>query len=265
MKKIFRYTALVCASAAVAISCVEENLEPIIPAVDGDAIVFGVRAGFEDSAPGTKTEYSGEDYNYGGKTFERIDWVVNDKIEIYSPQAENPLATTERPKSTHYVVTNLEAGDEDAGSTGKGSDYAKLANVGEAGLRWNGTQKHDFYAMYPSSEMFRPAGGDIPANIKSGVFMGLDKETNSKVMVYGIVSDVQQPTVVPDPNNSGSYIAKPDMNNAYMVAKTSVDPTQSSQESLRKPVQQHECHCDPHMPLPEESLECPSELLQYIP
>lgn len=232
MKKIFRYTALVCASAAVAISCVEENLEPIIPAVDGDAIVFGVRAGFEDSAPGTKTEYSGQDYEHEGKTFERINWIENDKIEIYSPQAENPLATTERPKSTHYVVTNLEAGDENAGSTGKGSDYAKLANVGEAGLRWNGTQKHDFYAMYPSSEMFRPAGGDIPANIKAGVFMGLDKETNSKVMVYGIVSDVQQPTVVPDPNNSGSYIAKPDMNNAYMVAKTTVDPTQSNQVKL---------------------------------
>lgn len=233
MRKIFRYTALVCASAAVAISCVEENLEPVIPAVDGDAIVFGVRAGFEDSAPGTKTEYSGEDYSYGGKTFERIDWVVNDKIEIYSPQAENPLATTERPKSTHYVVTNVSAGDESENDgTNKGKDFAKLANVGEAGLRWNGTQKHDFYAMYPSSEMFRPAGGDIPANIKSGVFMGLDKETNSKVMVYGIVSDVQQPTVVPDPNNSGSYIAKPDMNNAYMVAKTSVDPTQSSQVKL---------------------------------
>lgn len=239
MKKIFRYTALVCASAAVAISCVEENLEPIIPAVDGDAIVFGVRAGFEDSAPGTKTEYSGQDYtveNSDGTTtkFERIDWVVNDKIEIYSPQAENPYATAGNDKkSTHYVVTNLDAVDPDTGSTGKGSDYAKLANVGEAGLRWNGTQKHDFYAMYPSSEMFRPAGGDIPANIKSGVFMGLDKETNSKVMVYGVVSDVQQPTVVEDPKNPGSYIAKPDMNNAYMVAKTSVDhPTQSSQVKL---------------------------------
>lgn len=237
MKKIYRYAALVCASAAVAISCVEENLEPIIPAVDGDGIVFGVRAGFEDSAPQTKTEYSGKDYtveNADGSTtkFERIDWVVNDKIEIYSPQAENPLATTDRPKSTHYVVTNLSADDGNAGSTGKGSDYAKLANVGEAGLRWNGTQKHEFYAMYPSSEMFRPAGGSIPDNIKKGVLMGTDKEDDSKVMVYGIISDVQQPTVVPDPANPGSYIAKPDMNNAYMVAKTSVDPTQSNQVNL---------------------------------
>lgn len=233
MRKIFKYTALVCASAAVAISCVEENLEPIIPAVDGDAIVFGVRAGFEDSTPDTKTEYSGEDYNHDGKTFERIDWVVNDKIEIYSPQAENPLATTERPKSTHYVVTNLAAGDEsDNDGTNKGKDFAKLANVGNAGLRWNGEQVHDFYAMYPSSEMFRPAGGTIPDNINKGVLMGLDKETESKVMVYGIVSDVQQPTVVPDQDNPGSYIAKPDMNNAYMVAKTTVDPTQSNQVKL---------------------------------
>lgn len=233
MKKIYRYAALVCASAAVAISCVEENLEPIIPAVDGDAIVFGVRAGFEDSAPGTKTEYSGEDYEYDGKTFERIDWVVNDKIEIYSPQAENPLATAERPKSTHYVVTNVTADDEsDNDGTNKGKDFAKLANVGKAGLRWNGTQPHDFYAMYPSSEMFRSETGTIPDNINKGVLMGLDKETNSKVMVYGIVSDVQQPTVVPDPNNSGSYIAKPDMNYAYMVAKTSVDPNTTNNVKL---------------------------------
>lgn len=237
MKKIFKYAALVCASAAVAISCVEENLEPIIPAVDGDGIVFGVRAGFEDSAPQTRTEYSGEDYtveNSDGTTtkFERIDWVVNDKIEIYSPQAENPLATTDRPKSTHYVVTNLSADDGNAGSTGKGSDYAKLANVGEAGLRWNGTQTHDFYAMYPSSEMFRSETGTIPDNINKGVLMGLDKETSSKVMVYGVIPDVQQPTVVPDPNNSGSYIAKPDMNYAYMVAKTSVDPNTTNNVKL---------------------------------
>lgn len=239
MKKIYRYAALVCASAAVAISCVEENLEPIIPAVDGDGIVFGVRAGFEDSAPQTRTEYSGEDYtveNSDGTTtkFERIDWVVNDKIEIYSPQAENPLATTDRPKSTHYVVTNVAVGDESENDgTNKGKDFAKLANVGETGLRWNGTLTHDFYAMYPSSEMFRSTDGTIPNNINKGVLiMGQDKETESKVMVYGIVSDVQQPTVVPDPAKSGSYIAKPDMNNAYMVAKTSVDPTKSNQVNL---------------------------------
>lgn len=228
MKKIFRYTALVCASAAVAISCVEENLEPIIPAVDGDAIVFGVRAGFEDSAPGTKTEYSGKDYTTeDGKKFERIDWIENDKIEIYSPEAENPYSETS--KSTHYRVTGFSVGDENDGETGKGSDYAQLANVGDAGLRWNGTQIHNFYAMYPSSEMFRAADGQLPSTIEAGVKMGLDKETGKKVMVYGVIPSSQQPEVTAV---TGGYVAKPDMDYAYMVAKTSVDPTKSNAVKL---------------------------------
>lgn len=227
MKKIFRYTALVCASAAVAISCVEENLEPVIPAVDGDAIVFGVRAGFEDSAPGTKTEYSGKDYTTeDGKKFERIDWIENDKIEIYSPEAENPYSETS--KSTHYRVTGFSVGDENAGETGKGSDYAQLANVGDAGLRWNGTQIHNFYAMYPSSEMFRAADGKLPSTIEAGVKMGLDKE-GKKVMVYGVIPSSQQPEVTAV---TGGYVAKPDMDYAYMVAKTSVDPKESNSVKL---------------------------------
>lgn len=230
MKKVFRYTALVCASAAVAISCVEENLEPVIPAVDGDAIVFGVRAGFEDSAPGTKTEYSGQDYtDDNGTRFERIDWVNNDKIEIYSPDAENPLATDERPHSTHYVVTKVSSGNghNHEHDTQK-KDYAQLSNLGEAGLRWNGTDDHHFYAMYPSSEMFRQENGDIPANIRKGIFMGLDN--NSDVTVYGVVPGVQQPTVTTTDNIN--YVAKPDMNYAYMVAKTTVDPTENNQVYL---------------------------------
>lgn len=228
MKKIFKYTALVCASAAVAISCVEENLEPIIPAVDGDAIVFGVRAGFEDSAAGTKTEYSGKDYTTeDGKKFERIDWIENDKIEIYSPEAENPYSETS--KSTHYRVTGFSVGDENAGETGKGSDYAQLANVGDAGLRWNGTQIHNFYAMYPSSEMFRAADGQLPSTIEAGVKMGLDKETGKKIMVYGVIPSSQQPEVTAV---TGGYVAKPDMDYAYMVAKTSVDPTKSNSVKL---------------------------------
>lgn len=228
MKKIFKYTALVCASAAVAISCVEENLEPIIPAVDGDAIVFGVRAGFEDSAPGTKTEYSGKDYTTeDGKKFERIDWIENDKIEIYSPEAENPYSETS--KSTHYRITGFSVGDENAGETGKGSDYAQLANVGDAGLRWNGTQIHNFYAMYPSSEMFRAADGQLPSTIEAGVKMGLDKETGKKIMVYGVIPSSQQPEVTAV---TGGYVAKPDMDYAYMVAKTSVDPTKNNSVKL---------------------------------
>lgn len=240
MKKIYKYAALVCASTAVAISCVEENLEPVIPALDGDEIVFGVRAGFEDSKPGTKTVYTGNSYTLyydkdgnpvsekvedgSERTFEGINWVENDKIEIFSPQAENPIASESRPNSTHYVVTNLND-NEAADENGVLKHFAKLMNVGGAGLRWNGDGKHDFYAMYPSSEMFRIAGengtpGEIPATISSGIKMGRH-ETSKKISVFGIIPTSQQPKSIKKPTEEyNGYIAEPDMDYAYMVAKT---------------------------------------------
>lgn len=240
MKKIYKYAALVCASTAVAISCVEENLEPVIPALDGDEIVFGVRAGFEDSKPGTKTVYTGNSYTLyydkegkpvsekveGGseRTFEGINWVENDKIEIFSPQAENPIASESRPNSTHYVVTNL-IDNEVADENGVLKHFAKLMNVGGAGLRWNGDEEHDFYAMYPSSEMFRIAGengtpGEIPTTISSGIKMGRH-ETSNKISVFGIIPTSQQPKSIKKPTEEyNGYIAEPDMDYAYMVAKT---------------------------------------------
>lgn len=240
MKKIYKYAALVCASTAVAISCVEENLEPVIPALDGDEIVFGVRAGFEDSKPGTKTVYTGNSYTLyydkdgklvsdeveGGskRTFEGINWVENDKIEIFSPQAENPIASESRPNSTHYVVTNLND-NEAADENGVLKHFAKLMNVGGAGLRWNGDVAHDFYAMYPSSEMFRIAGengtpGEIPVTISSGIKMGRH-ETSNKISVFGIIPTSQQPKSIKKPTEEyNGYIAEPDMDYAYMVAKT---------------------------------------------
>ena len=223
MNKRHILSALLCAAAVSFTSCIEENFEKITPARDGDAIIFGARAGFENAGPDTRTEYSGEIYTVGegenASRFERIDWLEQDKIEIYSPQAENPIS--EKSKSTHYQVTNLNSDDSDAGETGKGSDYAQLKNVGEAGLRWNGDGKHDFYAMYPSSSMFAVQSSDggyqVPDAILNGIRMGLDKATESQVTVYGIIPTSQQPIVE---KVTGGYVAKPDMNYAYMVAKT---------------------------------------------
>lgn len=223
MNKKCILSALVCIAAFSFTSCIEENFEQITPALDGDEVIFGVRAGFENAGADTRTVYSGEVYTVGtgenAKKFERIDWLDQDKIEIYSPQAENPIS--EKSKSTHYQVTNLNSNDSDEGDTGKGSDYAQLKNVGEAGLRWNGDGNHDFYAMYPSSSMFAVLGPDgnyqVPDAILTGIRMGLDKDTESKVTVYGIIPTSQQPVVE---KVTGGYVAKPDMNYAYMVAKT---------------------------------------------
>ena len=210
MKKVNNiYAALLCAMIVSFTGCVEENLEPIVPARDGDEIIFGVRAGFENGDPKTRTDYSGQTYTVkvGEKTtyFERIDWIDGDKIEIYSPEATNG-------PTSHYTITSITTGDENAGDTGKGSDYAQLARIGDSALRWNGDGTHNFYAMYPSSLMFTD---DPDKTVETGAYM---KET----MVYGIVP-ITQPaiSVVPDKNKEGCYIAKPNMDFAYMVAKGS--------------------------------------------
>ena len=53
----------------------EEIIQPVNPGLQGAEITFGARAGFENSNPGSRTEYSGVHYPYNGAEFERIDWV----------------------------------------------------------------------------------------------------------------------------------------------------------------------------------------------
>ena len=49
MKNRYILAALLCASAFSFIGCIEENFETPAPAKDGDEIVFGARAGYENS------------------------------------------------------------------------------------------------------------------------------------------------------------------------------------------------------------------------
>lgn len=84
----------------------------------------------------TKTSYSGD--NVGG--YERIDWVVNDMICIYSPELTRP--SSENHEAKYYVK-------EVTPSTTKES-YATLDNADGNGLTWSesvGTAS--FYALYP--------------------------------------------------------------------------------------------------------------------
>lgn len=213
MKNIYRLSALACI-AVVFNGCVEENLEPIKPAQNGDEIIFGARAGFEDSDPSTKTVYSGQTYESGGKTFERIDWLDDgsDKIEIYCQQAANG-------PSAHYTIHDASIADDDDNTTVDKKDEAVLTRIGDGALQWNGDGDHTFYAMYPSSMMFT---NDPNKTVETGVFM--NTSDNGAVFVNGIIPSSQQPVVeeVKDANGdgTGNYVAKPDMDFAYMVAKT---------------------------------------------
>ena len=212
MKNLYK---LICCAIILA-GCVEENLEPIKPAMSGDEIIFGARAGFEDSDQATKTIYSGETYELNGKIFERIDWLDgSDKIEIYCKEAANG-------PSAHYVINDASTDEE--GTDQK--DEATLTRIGDGALQWNGDGDHTFYAMYPSSMMFT---NDMDKTVETGIFMS---SSENSVVVNGIVPSSQQPTVeeIKDENGVGTknYIAKPDMNYAYMVAKSTASRANGS-------------------------------------
>lgn len=200
MNKRYVLSALICAAAVSFTSCVEENLENITPAQVGDEIVFGARAGFENAGPETKTlYYEGEPYTVDGKKFQRIDWVDGeDMVEIYCEESSGD-------KRAHYVLNNLKDADQKA-------DYAYLTRYGDAGLQW-GEGTHTFYAMYPSSLMFK--GNDDQANTLN---QGTKMEGST---LNGHIPVAQSPISITK-DDAGNYVAKPDMRYAYMAAKTTV-------------------------------------------
>lgn len=198
----------------------DETLEPqVTPALDGSEIIFGSRAGFENANPGTRTIYSGDTYDVTvgdvTTTFERIDWVTGDQIEIFSPEASNgPTA--------HYSVTQQSV-DENGSTNVDKLDEGYLTKISDTALQWNGDDVHTFYAMYPSTWMIGDPG-DETNTLAQGIKM------NEKVLT-GIVPHAQRSVAwkeVDQTYGTGEsaktttkYYAMPDMRYAYMAAKSS--------------------------------------------
>ena len=205
MKK-FRLIYTLLAVAMLSTACEDEPVSKVTPAADGSEIIFGGRAGFENSNPESRTIYSGETYTYNNVTYERIDWIEGDKIEIYCPEANNG-------PSAHYNITGFKANDENAGNTNKGSDYAYLTRIEDTALQWNGNGVHNFYAMYPSNNMFVNSDGSLPT-VAQGIQLSTQSDT---VIVKGIVPTSQSGEITV---TEGNYTIAPNMKYAYMVAKS---------------------------------------------
>ena len=161
---------------------------------------------------------------YNGKSYERIDWVFDtDKVEIYCPQGAN---TT----SSHYYVRNASIDPDDKtpnanNETDHLNDYSYLERIStEGSIQWNGDGVHDFYAMYPSSMMFTE---DPTKTLETGVYL-------NETTVTGVVPFSQQPLEVI--GEEGHYVAKPNMNYAYMVAKSQARRTQGSVDLTFVPI-----------------------------
>ena len=210
MRYSYKFSALLCAMALLVTACTkDETLEQpqVEPAADGSEIIFGARAGFENTGD-TRTIYSGECYTEGDITFERIDWLDDgsDMVEIYCAQAANgPTA--------HYIVKKDASTPDDEDSTTNDKldeGYLQKLDANAGALQWNGDGEHTFYAMYPSSQYFE----SLPENntLRQGVYM--DKNT-----LHGFVPAAQAPEGTPTITD-GNYVYAPNMRYAYMSAKT---------------------------------------------
>lgn len=218
MKNMFRFSALLCAMAVLVTSCTQdETLEPQVkPAADGSEILFGARAGFENAGE-SRTEYSGVDYTYGGKNYERIDWTFNtDQIEIYSPHTANS-------NNTYYQVKNAGINPDETIKEGETHlhDYAYLQRMSDSGnLQWNGDGDHTFYAMYPSERMFDEPASEANGWVGTTVDMGIKMD---KQVLTGVIPNSQVQTFDEEASDENTFVFKPDMRFAYMAAKTTTN------------------------------------------
>lgn len=178
-------TAALLATVLFMGGCSSEDSEIGTPAQPGSPISFSVA----DVQPRTRTVY--EDRL-------QINWVENDKIGIYSPSG-NVLPSVEgNPKNATYKVTALNA---------DGHPHHAEIEASEQGiyLKW-GNNLNDpavFYGAYPAERI-------VTYPDENSAVFSMKYYTNQVCEVY--------------PSENGVYLTKPDMKNAYMIAKNELQP-----------------------------------------
>lgn len=186
MKKKFLYAALAGVSLLFA-GCNEDLVGDYVQPTEkhfGEEIMFGGSASYDvNGNGGTRTIYGG--YNEGNEK-EPVYWIKGDQVRLYSPDAA--------VKTADYSVT---ATATDA--TGKATQTG-LSKIGDAGLQWGvPTASHTFYGVYP-----------IPA----------DNSLKEGTILTGVIPDVQE--YKDYTTTDGNVVYNPNMQYAYMVAKTVV-------------------------------------------
>ncbi|MBR4052758.1 MAG: hypothetical protein IKJ96_06890 [Alistipes sp.] len=202
---MFRFSALLCAMAVLVTSCTkDETLEPQRePIAAGDEIIFGARAGFENSG-NSRTVYGDYTIEDGKRTFQAIDWVNGtDLVQIYYDKGANDNNTV-----SYKIVEGSETVNDET------TTFSYLQKMSANGLQWGSGDSHTFYAMYPAPEMI-PTESTLAQGIKM-----------TGTTLNGYVPQAQNPVSVTEDN--GNYVAAPDMTYAYMAAKKTVTSPQSS-------------------------------------
>lgn len=171
----------------------------------GDNVEFRARAGYENNGGNdTRTVYTGVTYDFEGKKYERVDWVVDDQIRIFCKEAQNPA------EGHNYADYKIVSHQNEGGK----EDYGYLERVNPNGsLQWGDpSKKHTFYAFYPSP-------------IQNSQ---LEMSDN---WAKGVVPMEQTPLEITSTDNK-NFVAKPNMNYAFMTAKAVMEPGSSNEVSL---------------------------------
>ena len=130
----------------------------------------------------------------------QINWVTGDQIKIFCAEAESA-------KSALYNVTPASTAKDGTIAAAPGSDV----------LQWGGdTEMHHFYAIYPG------AAGGVKVDDKGIATFPINRN--------------QKCTVTTTDGYTADVVAKPDMNNANMVAYTATAPTDNAVSLLFKPL-----------------------------
>ncbi len=193
-------------STAILLAGCQENdiVKPKETWHKGDNVEFRARAGYENNGGNdTRTVYTGVTYEFEGKKYERIDWEEGDQIRIFCKEAQNPAEGVNY--SDYKIVSHENAG---------GKDYGYLERVNPNGsLQWGDpSKKHTFYAFYPS-----------PAQNSQ-----LEMSDNR---AKGVVPMEQTPLEITSSDNK-NFVAKPNMNYAFMTAKAVMEPGSSNEVNL---------------------------------
>ena len=190
MAKKFLYAALAGVGMLLA-GCSEDVITNDTQAVEkhvGDEIMFGGSASYDTNRTSktTRTEYGGYENIDNGA--EPVYWTQGDDVRVYCPEGVNNTA------------------DYDVDVTGEKVITTSLSRRGDYSLQWGESLSHTFYAVYPA-----------PATTIEG------SDLNGSTSFTGEIPAMQEPANYIAPTEGGySHVFTPDMNYAYMMAKTYV-------------------------------------------
>ena len=211
MKKYIKIYALLAMALFVG-ACEDElgnSFEPV-QIVSGEEIIFGASysSASADKAPADRTTRTAYGDTREDKKWIEINWIAGyDRMQIASPQSAGVANGV-----AEYKVQASENSETNGGE----STVTELVRAGAAGLQWNDITQgavYDFYAVYPSvsqlNESSASAGADGCSLTKEGFLTGYLPTDQT-------CTDISKVT-----GSNFLWSFSPDMNYAYMVAKSS--------------------------------------------